>query len=272
MAEINEETVLLNFLGLSRNDFKIITDPNTFKSILQDMHRRGELDAISYNIINDALDLPFAEITLPFGEDYYIYLGSDVKNDIFTLYHAIGHVYLYKKLGLFINFIIGYRSIGSCSEDDIKMEASFLIPVRNIVEDILADTTIYSALSRISNSRAEEYWVAATRDIDKALDKLKTVMIEKFNFIDLYTYASMLAESVYKQRAGLTRRTTEKLRSYTQRPGLQEALELLNSIVDEMRASTSYTIATQVARDKRRTRTIYRILVEAVAICINLKQ
>jgi len=267
---ITEENVLLSLLGLSRNDFKIITDLDTFKSILDDMHGRGKLDPIDYKIITETINLPFAEITLPFDEAYYIYLGSDVKNDVFTLYHAIGHVYLFKKVGLFIEFALSYKTMNSCTETDVKMEASFLLPVRNIIEDILADTTIYTALSRINMQRAEEYWRSATRDIDKALEKLKALMLEKPSFIDLYIYATMLAESIYKRKEGLTRRTTEKLRKYMHSLGLQEAMELLDSIVIEMKVSSLYDIVTRIISEKQRV--TYTVLVNAVVVCIDLKQ
>jgi len=199
----------------------------------------------------------------------YIYLGSDVKNDAFTLYHALGHVYIFKRLGLFVNMSLNYEASEECRREDIDTVAMILGPVRNNIDDILADLTVYSALRKIDQHRAEDYWKSATHDAVLAAEIITRLATELSSASDLMLYASMLAESVYKRRTGLTKRTTEKLGKYVERNGFQEAVELMDAIVYEMNALTSYSVKKRF--EKKRRITEYIIEVEVFVVCIDLR-
>jgi len=266
---MDEVSALLDVLGLSRTDFRVVTDSHVFKDILESLRSRGEMRDFDYYMLTEMLDPPYAELTMCPDDTCYIYLGPVVKDDVFTFYHALGHIYVFKKLGLFVNMALNYEAAEGCRAEDIDIVAMILGPVRNTVDDILADVAVYRALRLIDERRAEEFWLSAMRDAEKAAKVMTRLSVEIPGITNLLVYAAMLTESVYIRRTGLTKRASEKLSRYMERGGFQEAVELLDAIVYEMNHLTSYTVKKRI--ENKRGRTEYIMEVEIYVSCINIR-
>jgi len=257
-------------LSISKSDFEVVTDKGRFEEILRRMLKSSEIDDVDFEFMLGMTDLPYAELTVPHKDRVYIYIEPRAADDVFTLLHALGHVYLFRRLRVVFSTRFKAFTRGACTDFDVKMYAILVDIFRNMFEDILADATIYSALLNVDASTAEQYWRYAASEMQKAVDLVSKRFVDlEPSFSELYAYATMLAESVYYHRRGLTKRTTEKLESYISSRGLREAIEFFDAVISEMAATTGYEIRRVIAKENSLTR--YEIEVSATMTCVSLR-
>jgi len=180
---------------------------------------------------------------------------------------------VYKKLGLFVDLKVRYNEAVGCSDDILKERNDFFVLlfylVRSAIEDIIADATIYSVLRRMNLRRGDEYWRKAAYDAYGAAEVVRMLTVFQPGMSEVFAYVSALIESVYGRKRGLSRETTEKLRSYMARPRLQEAEELLDSIVNDMRSSLSPDIWRYIVKEGFYTK--YIMVLEGMNACVELQ-
>jgi len=260
---------VLNILGITNSDFEVVTDREKFKEILERILKSGRIDEADFNYMFGVTELPDSELTVSDGSKSYIYLGSEARNDVFALLHALGHIYLTKRLQISFSSRLNVYMWGDCRDSDVKVYAFLVDQFRNMFEDALADATIYSALLEVDPHKAEEYWKYATSEIEKATKILTDKLVKLIpSFSDLYTYAVMFVESIYHRKSGLTRRTTKKFYSYIKNRDRREALEFFDAVVEEMAKATGYDVSKRIVDDGSLTK--YEMIIGATMFCIPL--
>jgi len=258
---------VLNILGITNSEFEIVTDRKRFEEVLLGMLKSGRIDEADFKYMLGVTELPDAELTVFDGSKSYVYLGSEARSDVFALLHALGHVYLVQKLHLSFSSKLNVYAVGSCRDFDIKTYVFLVDQFRNMFEDSLADATIYSVLLEVDHSVAEEYWKYATSEIEKAVKIVTDALVKMIpSFSDLYTYATMFAESIYKHRSGLTRKTTKKFHSYIKNRSRRVALEFFDAVVEEMAKATGYEVSKRIVDDGPLTK--YEMIIGVTMVCI----
>ena len=237
-------------LGVPTDRVRVLTDVNQYL----DVYRRVfGIDPEVFGLTPELLKFAGEEVLLlPSGEIVF-YMRDDA--DWFTVHHAIAHAYVYRRVGVKLESVA--RTLSLCGADFGSLALALSGLTRNLLDDILADL----AFRRILGNR---YWEGARREIDISYRMLQNPINIMAMGPDMNGWLLHMIESVYHEE-NRTRREDEAIRKYMERPTLETALELLDTLVSIGRM---FGVDVNTKTERGRNPTVYRLVLRFVFGCL----